>query len=407
MNLLLLVHSYTAWMKKTIEFESKFVNKIDVILHRNFLAEISNYLPFGGYFDHLRLYTKRRIVDLKRKPDNVEVHLIPLLYFIPDGRNKRLGNKLVRKFEDYIREKRMKFDLIHAHFIYPQGYVAVKLGQKFNVPVVISAHGHDVYEMPFRNNDWKSIIKQVLEQSNYIITTSHKNEYIIVKKLGINNEKVSVIPNGFDSQVFRGIPRELAREKLGLPKNKKIILNVGNLYPAKGHKYLIIAIKEIVEKRRDILCVIIGDGPLKKELRRHIEKEKLQKYIKLVGARPHDEIPLWMNAADLFVLPSLHEGNPTVMFEALGVGLPFIGTKVGGIPEVLVSEDYGFLVEPANTKDLVEKILISLEKDWDREKIQKYARKFTLENVVERILEIYKHVLSTYESLGFGVPVNM
>jgi glycosyltransferase involved in cell wall biosynthesis len=396
MNLLILAHAYIGWVKETTEIESSFVKEINVILHRNPLTEISNYFPFGGYFDHLRFYTKQRTADLEGKPDNVKVHLIPLLYLIPDGKNKRLGDKLVKMFENYIREKRIELDLIHAHFIYPQGYVAVKLGQKFNVPVVVSAHGHDVYEMPFRDNDWKNIIRQTLEQSDHVITTSYKNKNIITKELGIDKE-ISVIPTGFNSKIFRLIPRNIAREKLSLPKDKKIILNVGNLYPVKGHKYLIAAIKEIVKiGRNDVLCIIIGSGPLRKNLEKSIKKEKLNDYIKLIGAKPHNEIPLWMNAADLFVLPSLNEGNPTVMFEALGVGLPFIGTRVGGIPEVLVSEDYGFLVEPADPKDLMEKILISLEKDWDREKIRRYAGQFTLENVTRHILEIYSRVLSTY-----------
>ena len=100
-----------------------------------------------------------------------------------------------------------------------------------------------------------------------------------------------------------------------------------------------------------------------------------------------------MNAADLFVLPSLREGNPTVMFEALGAGLPFIGTKVGGIPEIISSEEYGFLVEPANPDDLAEKILIALYKSWDNKKIKKYAEQFTWENIAKRIINVYKEVL--------------
>lgn len=84
-----------------------------------------------------------------------------------------------------------------------------------------------------------------------------------------------------------------------------------------------------------------------------------------------------MNACDLFVLPSLSEGNPTVMFECLGCGKPFIGTKVGGIPEIIVSDDYGLLCEPANSEDLAEKILIALDKEWDEEKIRNYAKQFT------------------------------
>ena len=76
-----------------------------------------------------------------------------------------------------------------------------------------------------------------------------------------------------------------------------------------------------------------------------------------------------MNACDLFVLPSLNEGNPTVMFEALGCGKPFVGTKVGGVPEVIASDDYGLLVEPADPEDLAEKILVALDREWDREAI--------------------------------------
>lgn len=76
-----------------------------------------------------------------------------------------------------------------------------------------------------------------------------------------------------------------------------------------------------------------------------------------------------MNACDVFILPSLSEGNPTVMFECLGCGKPFVGTKVGGIPEIINSEDYSLLCEPANPKELAEKILIALDKGWDNEKI--------------------------------------
>jgi glycosyltransferase involved in cell wall biosynthesis len=77
------------------------------------------------------------------------------------------------------------------------------------------------------------------------------------------------------------------------------------------------------------------------------------------------------------------------MFEALGLGLPFIGTNVGGIPEIIVSDDYGFLIESKNSKLLAEKILVALDKRWDREKIQKYSSKFTWESIALKTLSIY------------------
>lgn len=100
-----------------------------------------------------------------------------------------------------------------------------------------------------------------------------------------------------------------------------------------------------------------------------------------------------MNAADLFVLPSLKEGNPTVMFEALGVGLPFVGTTVGGIPEIIISEDYGFLCRPADPGCLAEKILIALDKEWNRLEIQSYAKNFDVKILVKRILHIYEQLV--------------
>ena len=116
----------------------------------------------------------------------------------------------------------------------------------------------------------------------------------------------------------------------------------------------------------------------------------MQDYVKLIGFVPHDELPTFVNACDLFVLPSLNEGNPTVMFECLGCGKPFIGTKVGGEPEIITSEDYGFLVEPANSKELAEKVLVALDKNWNRECILDYAKQFTWNKISEQIVKVYK-----------------
>ncbi len=107
---------------------------------------------------------------------------------------------------------------------------------------------------------------------------------------------------------------------------------------------------------------------------------------------PDEILPLWMNACDIFVLPSLSEGNPTVMFEALGFGKPFVGTKVGGVPEVITSKDYGLLVEPGNSQDLAEKIEVALNKNWDREKIANYAEQYRWENIAEQIMKIYHNL---------------
>ena len=101
-----------------------------------------------------------------------------------------------------------------------------------------------------------------------------------------------------------------------------------------------------------------------------------------------------MNASDLFVLPSLSESFGIVQIEAMACGVPVVATINGGSEEIITSEDYGLLVEPANPEDLAEKILIALNKEWDKEKIRKYAEQFTWERIAERIHEIYCRVVS-------------
>ena len=391
LNILVISPHYHTFVKGLVDATANYISAITVLVHHNYLSEFAQYLPFS-YFRHVEKFSKEKLVDLAEKPENVRVNVVSMLYFIPDGQNVGLGDKLFKKFDKFIQQNEIEFDLIHAHFTWPSGYAGARLSKKFGAPLIITAHGYDVYSLPFKNNAWFERIKFSLDSADHVITVSKSNYEILVNKLRIQKDKISIIPNGFDSNKFKPIDKISARKTLDLPLDKRIILNVANLVPVKGHRYLIEAMKHIIKVRDDTMLIIVGDGPLKKELKNQIKKLGLDEYIKLVGARPHGEIPLWMNASDIFVLPSLNEGNPTVMFEALGVGLPFVGTRVGGIPEIITSEDYGLLVEPADSYDLKEKILIALEKEWDRGKIRKYAEKFTWENIVKDLVKIYREI---------------
>lgn len=115
-------------------------------------------------------------------------------------------------------------------------------------------------------------------------------------------------------------------------------------------------------------------------------------HVKFVGRKPHNKIPIWMNACDVFVLPSLRESFGVVQIEVMACGKPVVATYNGGSEEIITSEDYGLLCEPANPKELAEKILIALDKEWDDEKILRYAERFRWENIVKDVLEIYNDV---------------
>ncbi len=379
---------YKFFVKDLVEATSPYVESINILVRHNYLTEISRYFHNTRYLRHVRSYAKDNLLDLKGKPENVNVHLASLIYFVADGKNKYLGDKIAKKAEKLIKEKGIKFDLIHAHFTYPHGYAAVKLGQKHNVPVVITIH---------ENRDWfleeynsgNDRINWVWKNADALIRVNQKD----VNLLEEFNENVFHVPNGFNPRKFYAMELSKAREILKLPKDRKIIFTFSNLIERKGFQYLITSINEIIKTRKDILCFIGGSGQMKRKLEAQIQNLELQKHVKLIGYVLDDRINYWMNAADLFVLPSLSESFGIVQIEAIACGKPVVATKNGGSEEIIISGDYGFLCEPANSKDLAEKILIALDKEWDREKILNYAQQFLWESVAKETINIYEGIL--------------
>jgi teichuronic acid biosynthesis glycosyltransferase TuaC len=302
---------------------------------------------------------------------------------------------LIRKHFNYsavkslIAKKKIDFDIIHSHFIFPAGYVGMKLKERYHVPLIITAHGGDVYKTPFKNDKWFQLSKSILEHADKIITTSNRNFNIIMKEFGISKYKVHIIGNGFDDKKFYKRDQYQIREKLSLPQNKKILLSIGNLVEIKGHKYLIEAINKVLEIRKDILCIIIGRGIEKDNLQNQIDSLRLNDTIKIINGINHDNVPIWMNACDLFVLPSLDEGFPTVIPEALACGKPVIASRVGGVPEIVNNEYIGELFQKKDIDDLATVIIDALNKEWDNEKIIKYTQEYTWDNIANKIKYVY------------------
>lgn len=323
--------------------------------------------------------------------DNVAVRFAKYFMLPFDLFKKRKSEFAYRAVKKLIEREKIEFDLIHAHFIWPSGYVGVKLKERYDKSLIITGHGHDVYDLPFKDAEWNEKIKGILNQTDHIITVS-KSNYNKLMQLGVSSTKISIIPNGYDSNLFK-TSKSKSRKKLNLPEDKKIVLSVGNLEMVKGHEYLIKAMKKVVQKEKDILCLIVGAGSQRNNLENFVKELGLNNRVRLLGGKLHDEIPFWISACTVFVLPSLVEGNPTVMFECLGCGKPFIGTRVGGIPDVITNEKLGILVEPRNSGQLADAILEALNKEWDKGYILSYAKQFTWEGIAERIKDVYNEVL--------------
>lgn len=387
LNLLIICHSYGTFTKDLIDEVSKYYNKVYVLVRHNSLFDLIGIIQKEKFQNKMINYK----VDLTNKPSNVEI-IITKFFYIPFGLfYKCVGDKHFKIAVKQIQKFNIKFDLIHAHFIWSSGYVAAKLKYKYNVPAIVTAHGFDIYDLPFRNDYWKIKIQNILSNIDYISTVSQKNAGII-SALNVHTP-VKVIPNGYNPTLFRYMDLETCRDKLHLPNDKKIILSIGHLNEVKGYKYLIFAMDKLVKEGNDILSIIVGGGNLKNQLEEQIKRLNLENNVKFVGLKPHDEIPYWINACDIFVLSSLSEGNPTVMFETLGCGKPFIGTNVGGVSEIITDDKLGFVVEPRDSDALSNAIVKAVNNKWDRNYILNYSKQYTWENIAKNTMAIYDEVL--------------
>ena len=123
-----------------------------------------------------------------------------------------------------------------------------------------------------------------------------------------------------------------------------------------------------------------------------VSQLQLRNKVIFAGQKSPDEVPVWMNACDVLVLPSLNEGLPNVLSEAMACGKPVVATNVAGTPE-LVTKDVGLLVKPKNVNDLAKKITLALNKKWDKGKLLKRAREFSVTNSVKKLIDIYRSLL--------------
>jgi len=342
-----------------------------------------------------KLVSKKRQKDAGAKDytyDNVEVYYTKNVYLPKDILLKNRGKQAARSAQKILAGIGFRPDLIHAHFLWPSGAAGVSVKTP-DIPLVLTGHGYDVYDLPFRSAVMKKEIMRVLGGADRVITVSTKNREIMEKELDVAKDKIRIIPNGFDPALFKPRGREEARKALKLGQKHKIVLSVGNLKKVKGHINLIKSAKLVKPDDGQIHYYIVGEGPERPGLEQEIEKGRLAECVHLVGSKPHDEIPTWLAACDIFVLPSRFEGAPTVMFETLGCGRPVIGTDVGGIPDIINDPGVGAVVPADNPEALAEQIKRALSKQWDEKYIEEFAGKYTWNNLSRKIIKLYRELL--------------
>jgi glycosyltransferase involved in cell wall biosynthesis len=289
--------------------------------------------------------------------------------------------------------KDFKFDLIDAHYVYPDGFAAVQLGRLFKRPVVVSARGSDVNlyrTFPLI----RKLLQYVLRNAAGVIAVSDALKQSIVG-LGIPEKKILTIPNGVDTKKFYATETAQARDKLGLHCSK-LMLSVGNLTANKGFDLLIRALPFVSARLGDknLQLVIVGEGAFRGELETIVSRLGLHGRVRLVGAVAHEELHLWYSAADVFCLASEREGWPNVILESLACGTPVVATKVGGIPEIVQSMDVGILTT-RDEQEIARALWISLNKTWHSGQIVNYVKRYSWEHTASAVRDVFDSIINS------------
>ena len=293
--------------------------------------------------------------------------------------------------------KQKKINLIHAHWVLPSGWLAAFLKKKFNIPLIITIHGSDLF--PLKNPLFKKLQQFAFNRADIITVNSQATQLEVLSRFPALKSKVHLIPMGVDTSHFK--PRVI--KKPSQYSNSKIILFVGRLSDQKGVQYLIQALPDILQKEPTTKLLIIGEGPFKQQLENIAFELNVSSAIHFHGALSSEELAYYYNIADLFVLPALSTSTGTEalglsLLEAMSSGCPVIGTNIGGIPNIIDHKKTGLLVDQQDVLGLTQAALEILLHRAKAKQLGKHAsafvkKNYSWSNVVKKFSQAYKDLL--------------
>jgi glycosyltransferase involved in cell wall biosynthesis len=289
-------------------------------------------------------------------------------------------------------KREFRFDLIDAHFGFPEGFAAVLLGRWFHCPVVVTLRGS---ERAFVASTLRrAAIGWTVRRADRVVAVSDQLG-ALAQQLGTPADRVEVIPNGVDTNRFTPEPRDRARAAFGLTITGPLILMVGHLVPLKGFHRVITAFSILATEFPGSALAIVG-GPAAgnvrypEQLAEQVKELHLEGRVLLVGSQTPDQVATWLNASDLFVLDSDREGSPNVVCEALACGVPVVASRVGEV-ENMVPPDSGIVFDdPTDIKEIARCISAALRTKWDRAAIRQGAERNTWDRVALRVLDAWR-----------------
>ena len=351
------------------------------------------WFPFQGLISYWRPHFRPQ-PSRHEEQQGIQVYFprffsIPGLFKSYDGFFMALGSLSM------LFKLRKQFNIIDAHFAYPDGYAATLLGRWLKVPVTITLRGTEVplSKLPGRKD--KLLI--ALENANRIFSVSDSLKQLVIS-LGAQPDKIRVVGNGIDLLKFYPLERSIARAELTIAEDAKVLISVGALVDRKGFHRVIELLPALVKQYPKLIYLIVGgdspEGNIKSRLQQQVKTLMLEDHVRFLGAYPSDQLKRPLSAADVFVLATANEGWANVFLEAMACGLPVITTDVGGNKEVVNNSELGTVVAFGEPEALLSALLQALEKDWQPAVIIDYAQQNSWDTRVSILTEEFRRLVS-------------
>lgn len=305
----------------------------------------------------------------------------------------RFDPSLITQFSSILKLNKAEILQTHGH---KANFLTLTLRRFFKIPWISFIHG-------WTDEDWKiraynRLDKFLLKFPDRLVAVS-KELASKLYALKIPHEKIRVIYNAvFEDGIPKLNPPLEVKKRFGIPAENKLLGVIGRLSPEKGQIFFLQALAKLSENYPQVTALIVGEGPDEKKLKEYCFSKKLDSKVVFTGYQK--DITSIYKSLDLVILPSLSEGMPNVALEGMLFGKPVIGTKTGGIPEVVIDEQTGILV-PAADPDSLSKEMLELLGDKSKMRIfsdnsRKYVlENFSLEKRVRSIVELYRELLAS------------
>ncbi|MDZ7725253.1 MAG: glycosyltransferase [candidate division KSB1 bacterium] len=303
-------------------------------------------------------------------------------------RQHRFDLRLLRRLRNFIRDEQI--DIVMTTLFYAD-VMGAMAGHKGGAKGVFSWETISSPKWLTPHRFWG--YRYAIRRADEVISVSQATAEWLVEKRKVPRHKIRVIPYGVNLDIFKPERGSISRTDLGLAEDAFVIGQVSRLNEQKGHVYLMQAAPELIHRNPNVHILLVGDGPTRPQIETMIREHRLEHHVHLLGFR--NDVAELLPLFDVFTLPSLYEGLPNVVLEAMAAGLPVVATPVDGTKEAVVDQETGLLIPTRDPQALNKALLTLIEQPQLAKSMGNAGRKhvkahFSLENQVKQFENLYK-----------------